>query len=173
MKSILILLLLSFGANVHAITVEGNSKYKVQVEKCLKLLSSKARSEYELIKEHIGIIQQSNKSGMKAWENPPRYLMSDKTAFYSVTWCASTIAHDAYHSYLYQKYMPGNGGKPPYKKWGGFEAEREAIKYQEQVMKKIGSSNYEINYLKTLDGTHGDANKDGKLDSTDYKQRSW
>lgn len=173
MKSIIILLLLTLGTNVHAITVEGDSKYKTQVKKCLKLLSIKAKPEYKLIREHIGIIFQSNKSGMEAWENPPRYLMSDKTAFYSVTWCASTIAHDAYHSYLYQKHMPSNGGKPLYEKWGGFKAEREAIKYQEKVMEKIGSSKHEINYMKTLDGTHGDTNKDGKLDSTDYKQRSW
>ena len=167
------LLLFAFGTNVHAITIEGNNKYKTEVKKCLRLLSLKARFEYELVEEYIGVIHQSNKSGMKAWENPPRYLMSDTTAFYSVTWCASTIAHDAYHSYLYQKYMPNNGERTPYEKWGGFEAERAAIKYQEKVMKKIGSSNHEINYLKTLDGTHGDSNKDGKLDSNDYKQRSW
>jgi hypothetical protein len=173
MKSILLLLLLISSGNIQAITIEGNSKYKIQVKKCLQLLSLKAKSEYKLIKKHIGVIRQSNKSGMKAWEQPPRYLMSDQTAFYSVTWCASTIAHDAYHSYLYQKYIPSNGGKPPYEKWGGFKAEKEAIKYQEKVMKKIGSSNHEIKYLKTLDGTHGDSNKDGKLDSEDYKQRSW
>jgi len=99
--------------------------------------------------------------------------MSDTTAFYSVSWCASTIAHDAYHSYLYQKHMPSNGKKTPYNKWGGFKSERQAISYQLKVMKKIGSSNHEINYLKTLDGTHGDVNKDGKLDTTDYKQRNW
>ena len=173
MKNILIPLLLIYGTNASAITIEGNSKYKTQVKKCLKLLSIKARTEYRLVKKHIGVIYQSDKSGMNAWENPPRYLMSDRTAFYSITWCASTIAHDAYHSYLYQKYKPSNSKKTPYDKWGGFKAEKEAIKYQEKVMKKIGSSNHEINYLKKLDGTHGDYNKDGKLDSTDYKKRNW
>ena len=173
MKNILIIFLLAFVTNTQAITIEGNNKYKGQVKKCLTLLSSKATSEYKLIKNHIGTIWQSNKSGMKAWENPPRYLMSDVTAFYSVTWCAGTIAHDAYHSYLYQKHTPKNGGKAPYNKWGGFEAERQAIKFQEKVMKKIGSSNHEITYLKTLDGTHGDTNRDGILDGTDYKQRNW
>jgi len=173
LKNIIIILLLINGTIAHALTIDGDNKYKSQVKKCLKLLSTKARTEYKLVKKHIGVIQQSDRSGMNAWENPPRYLMSDRTAFYSITWCASTIAHDAYHSYLYHKYMPTNNKKPPYEKWGGFNAEKEAIKYQEKVMKKIGSTNHEINYLKKLDGTHGDYNKDGKLDSTDYKKRNW
>lgn len=173
MKIIFALFLFVFGTNVHAITVKGTSEYKSQVNECLNLLSSKTESDYMFIKKYIGIIQQSNKSGMKAWENPPRYFMSDKTAFYSLTWCASTIAHDSYHSYLYQKNKSKYGGRPQYKKWGGFEAEKEAIKYQEKIMRIIGSSDHEINYIKTLDVTHGDTNNDGKLDSTDYKQRTW
>ncbi len=40
-------------------------------------------------------------------------------------------------------------------------------------MKKIGDSSHEIDYLKSLDGTHGDVNSDGKLTKEDYKQRSW
>jgi hypothetical protein len=40
-------------------------------------------------------------------------------------------------------------------------------------MQNIGASSYEINYLKKLDGTHGDLNGDGKLTNDDYEQRSW
>lgn len=173
MKYTLIILLAIIGFNAHGITVTGNNKYQIQVNKCLRLLSLKAKSEYKIIKTHIGIIAQSDKSGMWAWENPPRYSMSDKTAFYSITWCAGTIAHDAYHSFLYHKYVSPSGEKPPYDKWGGVNAEKLAIDFQVKVMKKIGASKHEINYLQTLDGTHGDTNKDGKLDWDDYKQRRW
>jgi len=172
-KYILLLILSVLSINVGAIIVEGDDAYRNQVNKCLKLLSLKANNEYKLVEKYIGIISQHGKSGMKAWEIPPRYNMSDKTAFYSVTWCACTIAHDAYHSFLYQKYKTSNNKQPPYDKWGGFKAERLAIKFQNHVMKKIGSSNHEINYLKTLDGTHGDTNNDGKINSEDYEQRTW
>lgn len=162
-----------FATTAHAISVEGDTKYKTQVDKCLKLLSSKAWTEYKFVEKYIGIISQNSRSGMRAWEDPPRYNMSDRTAFHSVTWCAGTIAHDAYHSFLFQKHKPSNGGKPPYDKWGGFDAEKLAIDYQIKVMKKIGASDYDINYLEGLDGKHGDVNKDGKLDYKDYEQRSW
>ncbi|WP_049630670.1 hypothetical protein [Cellvibrio sp. pealriver] len=173
------LLLLLACANASAIEIEGTPKYKKQVEACLGLLERKASAEYEFIRSHIGIIAQNKRSGMRAWEVPPRYQMSDTTAFYSVTWCAGTIAHDAYHSYLYKKHAAingennGNGEKPAYELWGGKSAEKEAIEFQLKVMKKIGASAHEINYLTSLDGTHGDANSDGKLDGEDYKQRNW
>ncbi len=65
----------------------------------------------EIIENNVGVISQHGKSGMLAWETPPRYQMSDKTAYYSLTWCAGTIAHDAYHSFLYKKYLPNNGNE--------------------------------------------------------------
>lgn len=159
-------------SKVYSIEIEGEARYKKQVRACLGLISKKAQEDYVLIKNSIGIITQSNRSGMRAWENPPRYEMSDKTAFHSLTWCAGTIAHDAYHSFLYQKHAKPNS-KLPYDKWAGFEAEKKAIAFQIEVMKKIGASDLEINYLKSLDGTHGDVNKDGKLTQEDYEARDW
>lgn len=157
---------------VLAIPIEGSSKYRTQVQACLKLLSTKAPDDYRFIQGYVGVIAQHDKSGMLAWEEPPRYQMSDVTAFHSLSWCAGTIAHDAYHSYLYKKHSPKNG-KPPYDKWAGTSAEQEAIAFQIRVMKKIGASRHEIEYLESLDGTHGDTNSDGKLDSEDYKLRNW
>jgi len=173
MKIFLAITFIVFSLNSHAIEVEGSLKYKGQVEGCLDLLSKKAKSEYKLVKDHIGVISQNGKSGMRAWENPPRYQMSDTTAFYSLSWCAGTIAHDAYHSFLYKKYSPIDGGKPPYDKWAGTSAEKKSIDFQLSVMKKIGASNHEISYLKSLDGMHGDVNGDGRLNNEDYKLRDW
>lgn len=173
MRIILPFVVAVLSSPVYAISIEGDARYEAQLTQCLDLLAKKANDDYQFITDYIGVIAQGNRSGMRAWENPPRYEMSDKTAFYSVTWCAGTIAHDAYHSYLFHKHKPANGGKTPYEKWGGFAAEREAIDFQIKVMKKIGASAHELNYLGTLDGTHGDTNKDGKLNSKDYEQRNW
>jgi hypothetical protein len=157
----------------HSIDIEGNEKYRKQVKSCLDLLALKAKKEYELIENNVGVISQHGKSGMRAWENPPLYQMSDKTAYYSLTWCAGTIAHDAYHSFLYKKHSLNNGKRTPYNKWAGFSSEKQATDFQLKVMKKIGASPHEVDYLRTLDGTHGDVNGDGKLTQEDYKQRDW
>lgn len=173
MKIVFAITFIMFSSNSYSIEIEGSYKYREQVENCLDLLSRKAPKEYKFVKNHIGVISQNSKSGMRAWENPPRYQMSDTTAFYSLSWCAGTIAHDAYHSFLYKKYSPGDGGKPPYEEWAGIPAEIKSIDFQLSVMRKIRASNHEINYLKSLDGTHGDVNGDGKLNNEDYKLRNW
>ena len=159
--------------NVGAIDIEGSLKFRERVKSCLNLISKKAKSEYKFVIANIGVISQNQRSGMRAWEDPPRYQMSDTTAFYSLTWCAGTIAHDAYHSYLYKKHSPANGGEPPYDSWAGVSSEKESINFQLLVMKKIGASDHEIKYLKSLDGTHGDVDGNGKLNNEDYKQRNW
>ncbi len=156
-----------------AIEIRGNQKYKRQVQACLNLLATKAPQDYALVKRYVGVISQGDRSGMWAWETPPRYEMSDTTAYHSLTWCAGTIAHDAYHSFLYQRHKGVSSKQPDYDKWAGPGAERKAIEFQVKVMKKIGASDHQINYLKSLDGHHGDVNKDGKLDKQDYKLRNW
>jgi hypothetical protein len=153
--------------------IEGSVKYKKQVTNCLDLLARKAPKELAFVKNHIGKISQNEKSGMRAWEDPPLFQMSDTIAFHSLTWCSGSIAHDAYHSYLYMKHSPEGGGTPPYEKWAGFTAEKQSIDFQISVMKKIGASDNEVKYLESLDGKHGDVNRDGKLDSEDYKLRDW
>lgn len=155
------------------IAIDGDKKYKSHVSKCLNLIKSRSIEDYDFIVKYIGIIKQNPKSGMQAWKSPPIFLLSDKSAFHSLTWCASAIAHDAYHSYLYQQNKPVGGGHPPYESWGGFSAERKCNQYQISVMRKIGSSESDIKYLEGQDGTHGDTNKDGKLDKTDHEGVDW
>ncbi len=172
-KAALFMFFIMLGTSVNALTVQGNRGYQKQVQQCLDVLKSKAPNDYDFITQYIGIIKQNSRSGMRAWLSPPQFDMSDVTAFYSVTWCAGSIAHDAYHSYLYQKHKPVSGGHPAYDKWAGFEAERQAIAYQIKVMEKIGAASHEITHLKSQDGTHGDVNKDGKITAEDYQNRTW
>ena len=110
---------------------------------------------------------------MNVYSNPPTYQISDVTAFHSTYWCASTIAHDSYHSYLYHEYKKNNVGKVPYDVWGGTKAELKAIKIQIIAMKDIGGPKYQIDYLEGLDGTHGDVNGDSELTQKDYELRDW
>lgn len=155
------------------IDIEGSPEYRKQVGQALNLLKNKAPNAYQIVKKYVGKILQNKRSGMAAFENPPTYKMSDRTAFYSLTWCAGTIAHDSYHSKLYHDYREKKGEPVPYEIWAGFEAEKKCIKHQMETLMLIEAPLHEINHCTSLDGTHGDTNKDGVLDFRDYELRDW
>jgi hypothetical protein len=157
-----------------AIRIEGSSEFIAQTRAALALLEARSPDAYLKIQNFVGLIQQGQHSGMWAWETPPRYEVGDETAFYSVTWYASTIAHDATHSELYLQWLNAHPGESvPDDVWGGVEIERFCNGYQLQVLIKIGAPQNEIDYMSTLDGTHCDVDKDGDCDWDDYNQRDW
>jgi len=155
------------------VEIVGSGKFKGQAAKALELLRDKAPGAYRITTEYVKRIEQAERSGMAARETPPTYRMADKTAFYSVTWCASTIAHDALHSKLYHDYKREHGGSVPARVWTGVEAEKKCIAHQLAVLQKIGAPFHEVSHCRKQKGTHHDVNKDGKYDSKDYKKRDW
>jgi hypothetical protein len=156
------------------IEIKGGAEFTTQTVAALTLLKQKAPDAFQKIQTYIGIIEEGKHSGMWAWEQPPRYEVGDQTAFYSVTWYASTIAHDATHSELYAQYQAAHPNQPvPEDAYGGVEVERFCIGYQLEVSKQIGAPQSEIDYLSTLDGTHCDLDYDGDCDWDDYQNRDW
>jgi hypothetical protein len=150
-----------------SLRIEGDAEFILKVNHCMALLAAEAPEADSFVRENIGVISQHDTSGMKAYENPPRFLFSDKSASDSVSWCASCIVHDAYHSYLYQMYKPDDGGHPTYDLWAGFAAERAANRYQLEVLQQIGAPPHEIKHMRDQDGTHADTNRDGVIDDQD------
>jgi len=146
------------------IEIIGDQEFIRQVEAALTLLKDKDPEAFSMVEKYIGRIEQGDHSGMWAYKDPPTFELTDRTAFYSVTWCASVIAHDSYHSKLYHDYRSTHSGSVPDDVWRGVEAERQCIAYQLNVAIKIGAPQREIDYLKSLDGTHG---------NTPYKERDW
>lgn len=155
------------------IEIVGSSEFKQQVENALTLLRQNAPEEYEIVQRYVGKIEENERSGMFVDKDPPVYQMSLKTALHSITWCAGTIAHDAYHSKLYHDYKEKHGNPVPYDEWAGFDAEKKCIEFQLTTLRKIKAPQNEIDYCISLDGTHTDINRDGKLDWTDYELRDW
>jgi hypothetical protein len=151
------------GARYGSILITGSPEFRQQTLQALALLEAKAPDAYLKVQTYVGIIAEGQHSGMWAWEDPPRYEVGDPTAFYSVTWYASTIAHDATHSELYH-----NG-----QEWEGVEVEKFCNGYQLTVLKEIGAPQNEIDYMATLDGTHCDVDGDGDCDWNDYLNRNW
>jgi len=161
-------------SNYGGIKIKGDTEFTAQTCAALTLLEQKAPDAFKKAQTYIGIIEQGEHSGMWVWENPPRYEVGEATAFFSVTWYASTIAHDATHSELYAQYQAAHPNEPvPEDAYGGVEIERFCIGYQLEVSKRIGAPQSEIDYLSTLDGTHCDLDHDGDCDWEDYQNRNW
>jgi len=156
------------------IKIKGNSAFMTQTRAALDVLEQKDPAAYKKIQTYVGIIEQGEHSGMWAWEQPPRYEVNDVTAFFSVTWYASTIAHDATHAELYAQYQTAHPGESvPEDAYGGVPIERFCIGYQLDVAKRIGAPQSEIDYLSTLDSTHCDVDHDEDCDWNDYLKRDW
>jgi hypothetical protein len=156
-----------------SLEVIGTPQFSNQVCKALSLLEKKDPEGFQTVTNFIGRIQQGARSGMWAYKVPPTYEMGSNTTFYSVTWCAATIAHDSFHSKLYHEYEKSHPGQVPDNIWTGIEAERACMKHQLAVMERIGAPKGEIDHAKTqadgryLKGTNG-------LETwRDYTNRNW
>ncbi|NLD39614.1 MAG: hypothetical protein GX654_22400 [Desulfatiglans sp.] len=158
------------------LVIKGDPKFVDQISQALVLLKEKAPEAYDMVNEYAVKIEQSKRSGMAPFKIPPIMFLSDETIYYSLTWCAGAIAHEAFHSKLYHEYKkkhPWRVWQIPPEVWISFEAERKCLKYQLEVLKKINAPIHEINYVASGDGTHGDLNGDGKVDMKDQQLRYW
>ena len=156
------------------IQIIGDALFKEQITKALYLLQYKSPDTFEYPKKYIKIIKQvkNGYSGMKAWIEKPTFLMSNSSAFYSLTWAASSIVHDSYHSYLYHTYKQNNPNKKvPYKVlWAEQEAELKCNMLAVQSLEDMHAPNHEIVHVKSGDGKHGDLNGDGKYNTKEDKK---
>jgi len=158
----------------HVVEITGSEAFVQQTEAALALLESNAPDAYEKILTFVGVIGQGEHSGMWAFETPPRYEVGQATAFSTLTWYASTIAHDATHSELYYVYRQSHPGQPiPQEAWADVASERFCIAYQLDVAERIGAPASETEYLAGLTGDHCDVDLDGDCDWDDYYARDW
>ena len=134
------------------------------------LLKVRDSDAYAIVTNYVGRIQEGEHSGMWAYNTPPTYEMTDATAFYSLTWCAATIAHDSLHSKLYHDYQRVHGGKVPDDVWIGRTAEQQCMKHQLTVMNHIGATKWETDYAKNM--ADGHYVKDNETWG-DYNNRKW
>ena len=129
------------------------------VDAALRLLRDRVPSEYRDIKKFVGRIQEVDSwhhGGMVPWKRPPTFLMDRGTASRSVTWAAGAIAHESCHSRLWHEYSKRHGTiDVPRAAWGGQANELRCIRYQVEVMKRLGAPVREIEALERADGLHG------------------
>lgn len=170
MGVITISIVVAFWARAEEPEIVGSLRFSNQVYQAVLLLRSRDSNAYSIVTNYVGRIQQAERSGMWADKKPPTYEMSDVTAFYSVTWCAATIAHDSFHSKLYHEYRKTHSGAVPHEVWKGRAAERLCMSHQLDVMEHINASKLEIDHAKKQ--ADGNYVKD-KETWEDYKKRNW
>ena len=150
--------------------IVGSARFSNQVHQALLLLSTRDPDAYKILTDFVGRIQEGERSGMWVYRNPPTYEMSDKTAFYSLTWCAATIAHDSFHSKLYHDSQKEHGDSVPDSAWTGKVAEQQCMKHQLDVMGRIGAPKSELDYaLSQADGHYVKEHETWQ----DYQQHKW
>jgi hypothetical protein len=145
----------------------GSPRFQIQVCAALRLLKTHDPKAYALVRNYVGRIQEGEHSGMWAFKTPSTFEISARTTFYSVTWCAATIAHDAFHAKLYHDYRKAHDGQVPDNVWTGKEVEQECMKQQLAVMAHIGASERELCWaIMQADGHYLDGNEN-------HERRKW
>jgi hypothetical protein len=156
--------LLSAQALGAGIEIRGSERFKSTVTNALALLATKAPESYQVVTNYIGVIEESEHSGMNAEATPPVFDLNDNSAFYSVTWCAGDIAHDSFHSKLYHEYQTTHSGSVPDDVWIGHAAEIKCLKFQVTALKEIDAPRNEIVYCENISPDYSDV---------PYSKRNW
>lgn len=162
------------------VAVYGDAGFERQVRKALRLIAQRDPSAFLIVSKHIGVIQQSARTmtGGEMWVglSAPSAELENRTVFFSLTYCAGVIVHEACHSRQWQDYLVASKTRGPDPGFGSFEAvaqrERDCFKVQLESLGAMGAPENEMAYLRTADGKHGDFNNDGKLDEEDDRIRA-
>ncbi len=149
------------------ITVEGNTQYipacefKPKIDKCLKLLETKAALYHGWLGQMGVKIRAFSKSGAAVTQNAVDIARGTFDA--SETWLASVLVHETIHIWQYRSK----------KNYYGQAAEQECNNYQLGVLRLIGAPQSEITYQLSQTGNHFDLNGDGVYDEKDYQLRNY
>lgn len=160
-------------SRVLGIRTVGSPAFLRQTAQALLVLKSEDPGSFATVAEYIAVIRESERSGMNVHSKLPTYEVSRITAFYSVSWYASTIVHDAVHAKLYFDHLRENGPPVPADRWTGTNIEKQAIAEQLKTLRAIRAPVHEISYAEGLDGTHHDLDHDGRYSKEDYEARKW
>jgi hypothetical protein len=158
---------------MHGIEIRGCREFLNRTRESLALLRPLA--QFEVICDHLGMIRQGMRSGMKAWAAKPTFVVGKATWRHSPLWYAGAIAHDAYHAKLYFDAKGNHGGlEPDVDAWTGAEAERKCLAFQKQVLSALNADETMIQYIEdcSQNPTYQGHNK-GCRSWLDYLRRWW
>ncbi len=125
------------------VTARGDDAFVRATVEALELLKAKTPDVYALLEKHIETVISGKPSGVFAW-GLARYpatimLMGPAYAKGSVVEYAGALAHEAYHCELYRRAeQSAPGGLVPRHAYSGEHAESLCLKYQCDVLRRLG-----------------------------------
>ena len=156
----------------HGIELYGTDDFIIRTREALRMLQ--AAPHFDIVREHLAVIRQGKRSGMKPWSAKPMFVVGAATWKHSPLWYAGAIAHDAYHAKLYQDAKKRGGADPDADAWTGADAELQCLGFQKQVLAYLGADGTTMAYLERCQKkpTYQGANK-GWRSWLDYARRWW
>src|SRR5574341_2115905 len=131
---------------VNGVEVRGGAAFRARTREALELLRLSAI--FGAARDHVAVICQGRRSGMKAWAEKPTFTVGKATWSHSAVWYAGAIAHDAYHAKLYCDTKGRNREKEPDNDaWTGVEAERRCLAFQRRVLLELNADEEIIDYI--------------------------
>lgn len=158
---------------IGALEIRGHDKFVSRTKEALEILHR--TPFYALVQRSIAVIEEGQRSGMKAWAERPTFLVGKPTWHHSAVWYAGAMVHDAHHAQLYDDAKRAEGGKEPDPDtWMGCEAEKKCLALQRQALAALDAGETIITYVEqwaknpTYQGRHR-----GRRSWLDYLQRGW
>lgn len=144
-----------------------DKKFNRSIVAALELLWDAGEETYKFVSNNINEIRHENKTGF--YKDTEAYVaaLSDANAFYSNTWTAGILTHQACHAWYYKqkrkKKNTINVPLPDKTETGKYEmnplmkdittlddvfkVEERCAKYQAQVLVRIGAPSSEVNFV--------------------------
>jgi hypothetical protein len=159
-----LLLKQSHSETVDGIEIIGSPAFIVCTKEALALLGR--TPFFNVIPRYIAVIQQGRRSGMRADAERPTFVVGKRTWNHSALWYAGAIAHDGYHSKLYQEARAATGAKPAADSWTGTDAEKKCLAFQIEVLQSLHADEETVAYLKQVE-------KNPTYQGRNHGWRSW
>lgn len=151
------------------ITIYGNEDFIESTIKALELLKGKIPDTYKLVQMHIGDIVSGTPSGVFTdlrRFGPTFVIVAPSCSNGSIREYAADLAHEAYHCELYSNAERGGlGSHVEPSAYSGENAEKLCLRYQCDVLRKLGMSEIEVQDYEGLIRT--------KWWEVPYEKRDW
>lgn len=168
-KPLTSLLRRAFVETIDGIEIRGGVDFQRRTREALERLRPLAA--FPLVRSHLAVIRQGERSGVEAWLRNPVFTVGAPTWSHSALWYAGAIAHDAFHAKLYRDAaLRDPATRPRLEVWSGSTAEKACLAFQRDVLAALDADGATIAYI---DAHAANPIYQGRGSWLDYRRRWW
>ena len=136
------------------IIIIGDDEFITKTQEALALIKEKSPKSYAIVTNYLSIIQRGEMSGIRSRAEPPTFYVGLRTAESQLSWYASAIVHDAYHSKLYRDYRKRHGEPVPREVYAERTGEDACLTAQENFLRDVDAPEFMLRHIE--DGRYVD-----------------